>query len=60
MIFPIHENKTSEKAARFLSSTELADYCSKQYAKKIIQAKENGELWGVYFTKSGRIKATFC
>jgi len=60
MNFPIHESKTSDKVIRIVAESDLTDYCSKAYAKKMIEAKRNGQFWGAYFTKSGRIKATFC
>jgi len=55
------ESKNSEKVSRFIDLTveEISQYCSKRYAKQIIEAQENGSVWGVYFTPSGRIRATF-
>jgi hypothetical protein len=57
----IHQQKNSDIVVRFieLSVDKLSQYCSKRYAKLIIECHNNGSLWGVYFTKSGRIKATF-
>jgi hypothetical protein len=62
MKLAIYEAKNSDKTVRFISLTidSLTEYCSKKYAKKIIEAHENGQLWGVCLTKSGRIKASFC
>ncbi len=60
MTIAIHESKNSDKTIRFVSSANLTEYCSPAYAKRIIAAYRNGELWGLYLTKTGRIKATFC
>jgi flavoprotein len=57
----IHESKDSEKVVRFLNLNveSLSEFCSVNYAKSIIQAQENGSVHGVYFTPSGRIRASF-
>lgn len=62
----ILQSKNSEKVVKFIGAergrglyVELIQLCSDKYAKRIIRAIENGTLWGVYFTKSGRIRATF-
>ena len=57
----VYSNKHSEKCVKFieLSIKELSKYCSKRYADRIIKEQNNGNLYGVYFTESGRIKATF-
>ena len=62
MTLGVCESKTSDKVVKFvaLSAWDLTNYCSLKYAKRIIEAHDNGQLWGVYFTKTGRIKATFC
>jgi hypothetical protein len=54
-MLPIHESKNSEKVIRFATSIER--YVSKSYYKRILKAHENGDLYGLYFTKTGRIKA---
>ena len=59
MTLPIFESKTSDKTIRFVSFDNLTEYCSPAYARKIIAAQQNGQLWGLYLTKTGRIKATF-
>lgn len=61
MQIPVCESKNSEKVIRFVSLTvdALTEYCSKKYAKKIIQAYMNNQFWGAHFTKSGRLKVTF-
>ena len=58
---PIYESGTSDKVIRFidLSDEKLSGHCSKQYAKRIIHAKDNGLLWGVHVTKSGKYRAIF-
>jgi len=57
----ICQSKKSDTVVKFieLSVESLSQYCSKKYAKSIISSYENGGLWGIYFTKSGRIRATF-
>ena len=55
----IHESKKSDRVVRFLQVSELEKHCSKQYAKRILSARESGQLWGCYFTHSGKLKATF-
>jgi len=55
---PIFESKTSDKVVRFVSSTQLTEYFSDAYAKKIIKAQMHGCLWGLYLTKTGRLRAT--
>jgi hypothetical protein len=66
MKIAIHESKTSEKVVKTIGAEQedglfyqLLEFTNKAYAKKIIQAAKNGQMWGIYFTKSGRIKATF-
>ena len=58
---PIYESGESDKVIRFidLSVEKLSEHCSKQYAKRIIHASENGYLWGVHITKSGKHRAIF-
>ncbi len=58
-MYPIFESKTSDKTIRFVSASSLTEYCSTAYAKKIISAHRNGLLWGLYLTKTGKIRATF-
>lgn len=57
----ITENKNSEKVVKFIPATieALSQYCSERYAKEILDCMEQGSLWGLYFTNSGRIKANF-
>ncbi len=62
----IHKSKNSEKVVKFVTGDSplqvegrLTSYCSKKYASKIFDAYQNGLLHGCYFTKSGRLKATF-
>jgi hypothetical protein len=62
----IHQSKNSETVVRFITAEqtkglygELIQLCSHKYAKRIIAAMENGQLWGAYLTKTGRIKAAF-
>jgi hypothetical protein len=57
----VHQSKNSDTVVKFidLSVEKLSEYCSEKYAKSIIASHENGGLWGIYFTKSGRIRATF-
>lgn len=55
---PIFENKHSDKVVRFVCSTQLTEYFTEAYAKKIIKAQEHGCMWGLYLTKSGRLRAT--
>ena len=55
---PIFESKNSDKVVRFVHSTQLTEYFSEAYAKKIIKAQMHGCLWGLYLTKSGRLRAT--
>jgi hypothetical protein len=62
----IHASKNSETVVKFIGAErpkglygELIQLCSDKYAKRIIAAIENGQLYGAYLTKSGRIKATF-
>lgn len=57
----IHESRNSEKVIRSIDLTleALSAYCSKEYAERIIAKKENGQLWGVYLTNAGKIRATF-
>ena len=56
---PIHESKTTDKVVRWIHSTQLTEYFSQAYANKIIKAQEQGALWGLYLTKTGRLRATF-
>jgi len=57
----IHESKNSDKVIKFIPLTveSLSEYCSKKYARTIIHEHENGSVWGLYFTPSGKIKAMF-
>ena len=55
----IHENKNSDKVVKFATIEQLAKLTSKQYLKRIINALENGSLYGLHLTKTGKIKATF-
>lgn len=57
--YKIHESKGSEKVVKSINEDELTNYCSPKYAKSIMEANKNGSLWGLYFTKSGKIWATF-
>jgi len=57
----IHESAHSEKVVKFieLSIESLTKHCSKQYAERIMFSQNNGYLYGVHLTKSGRYKASF-
>ena len=57
----IYESKDSEKVVNTIDLTieNLSHYCSEKYAKRIISAHNSSMIWGVYWTPSGRIKATF-
>ena len=58
---PVHESRHADKVVKYVKATveDLSEYCSVRYAKRIMSEKDNGTLWGIYFTPSGRIKATF-
>jgi hypothetical protein len=60
-IYAVCSSKKSEQVVKFikLSIDELSRYCSKRYAKSIISCYENGGLWGLYFTETGKLRATF-
>lgn len=62
MMIPVNSDKHSDNVITYvgLNYYSLGKYCSKKYVNKIIQAHRQGDLWGLYFTKSGRIKATLC
>ena len=55
----IHENKNSDKVVKFATIEELQELTSKTYSKRIIDALENGYLYGLHLTKTGKIRATF-
>ena len=56
----IHESKHSEKVITFCTGIyELMKYCSKRQAIRIMDAAENGSLWGAYFTKTGQVRASY-
>jgi hypothetical protein len=55
---PIFETKTTDKVVRYIHSSQLTEYFSEAYAKKIVKAQEQGALWGLYLTKTGRLRAT--
>lgn len=55
----IHENKQSERVVKFVTIEELQELTSKKYSKRILHALKNGYLHGMYFTKTGEIRATF-
>jgi hypothetical protein len=57
----VHQSKHSERVMGFieLSIEKLAPYCSKKYAKLIIAASENGNLYGLHLTKLSKIRAIF-
>lgn len=57
----IYESGKSEKVIKFieLSVKNLSEHCSVKYSKRIIYASENGSLWGVHVTGSGRYRAIF-
>ena len=55
---PIFETKTTDKVVRWIHSSQLTEYFSEAYAKKIVKAHEQGALWGLYLTKTGRLRAT--
>jgi len=56
----IHESKNSEKVITFCTGVyQLLQYCSEKQAKKIQDAANNGKLYGAYFTKTGKIRATY-
>jgi hypothetical protein len=55
---PIFESKNSTNIVRNVSSTQLTEYVSQAYAKRIIKAQRDGQLWGLYLTKTGRLRAS--
>ena len=55
----IYENKSSERVVRFVTIEQLQELTSKKYLKRIVNAYENGTLYGLHLTKTGKIKATF-
>lgn len=56
-MIPVHASKTSDEVVRF--ATSLKRDVSPRYYKKIVDAYEGGYLWGLYLTKTGKIRATF-
>jgi hypothetical protein len=54
---PIFETKTTDKVVRWIHSSQLTEYFSEAYAKKIVKAQEQGAFWGLYLTKTGRLRA---
>ena len=57
---PICESKKSDKVIIFCTGVyQLMKYTTQKNAKKICEAAENGNLYGVYFIKNGKIKATY-
>lgn len=56
-MLPVHESKNSEKVVKF--ATSLENQVSGKYFNKICKAHEEGWLHGLYFTKTGKIRATF-
>ena len=56
----IHESKNLEKVVKFVSSIQkLEEYTSHKTAIKILKASENGALYGLYFTKTGKVRAEY-
>lgn len=55
----IFESKKSEKVVKFATPLDMLKYCSQKQVDKILKAHENNMLWGVHFTKSGKIRATY-
>ena len=57
----IHASKNSETVIKSINASvnALSSYCSKTYANRILSALEKGSLYGVYFTKSGKLRASF-
>lgn len=51
--------KNINKVEFFVTFEQLQKYCSFTYAKKLIKAHENGDLYGLYITPSGKIKGIF-
>ncbi len=62
----IHESKKSDRVIEIISGNaphqiegQLTKYYSEKYASKIFDAYQNNTLHGVYFTKSGNVRANF-
>lgn len=56
----IHESKNSEKVVKFVSGIQqLEKYISHETAIKILKALENGNLHGLHFTKTGKVRAVY-
>ncbi len=56
----IHKSKNSEKVVKFVSGIQqLEKYISHKNAIKILKALENGDLYGLHFTKTGKVRAVY-
>jgi hypothetical protein len=56
----IYESKNSEKVVKFCTGLYmLLEFCSERQAKRILEAQERGQLYGVYIDKSGKARATY-
>lgn len=56
----IHESKNSDKVVKFCTGVYmLLEFCSERQSKAIQHAANNGLLYGCYFTKSGKVRATY-
>lgn len=55
----IHVSKKSSKIHSFIQIDEnkLVKFCSKKYAKMIIDENNKGNLYSLYYTKTGKLKA---
>lgn len=51
--------KNSDKVVQFATIEQLTKLTNKRYLKRILDAKNNGSLYGLHLTKTGIIKATF-
>ena len=52
---PIHENRTSTKVIAYAAEGYKM---SNLWWKQTHKLQENGELWGIYQTKSGKLRRT--
>ena len=56
----IYESKNSTNVVVFCNSVnDLLKYCSEMQAKNIYKAANDGRLYGAYFTKNGKVRATY-
>ena len=55
----VHESIKSDKILYWITASKLYEKCSKKYADRIIDASNNGTMWGIYETATGGIRGTF-